>query len=176
MPEKRAQAHQAVEFPPIEVDFDLNFRFPAPRQGYEYWLGKCAGHAMPDRRDIDPVQLAGILKHLSMFDMDIAGGELQGLRARLIGAEFERVFGSLHNKDLPTLLGPIVWARWLDLGARVLAHGAPLRATGQIVFANKSHLGVELLLAPLTNGGTEPAVFLLVDHFYSYVDQTRSRV
>lgn len=173
---KIAQAHQAVEFPPIELDYKLDFQFVPPRRGLEYWISKCAGRAMPDRRDIDPVQLAGILNHLSMFDMDITNDALQGLRARLIGAEFERVFGSLRNRDLPTLLGPSVWARWMDLASNVLAHGAPLRATGQVAFANKTHLGFELMLAPLSDGGTKPAVLFLVDHFYSYVKQARSRV
>lgn len=166
-----AQAHQAVEFPPIELDYTLDFQFAAPRKGYEYWLDKCAGRAMPDRRDIAPLQVVSILSHLSLFDMDITNGVLQNLRARLIGAEFERVFGSLRNRELSTLLGPIVWARWMDLSSKVLAHGGPVRATGQIMFANKSHLGVELLLAPLTDGGEKPAVIFLVDHFYSILKE-----
>lgn len=168
------QAHRAIEFPPIEMDFELDFQFESTRKGHEYWRSKCADRAMPDRRDIDPVKLVGILKHLSLFDLDIADGVLQGLRARLIGEEFGRVFGSLRNRDLPSLLGPIIFARWMDLADNVLARGMPLRATGQVIFADKKHLGVELMLAPLTDGGKEPAVIMLVDHFYSYVSQQRS--
>ncbi len=162
-----AQLHQNGEltFPPIAYDADLAFTRDAPRIGYEYWRGLCNGRSLPDRRDIDPLAMTGIIRHFNLLDIvREEEGEIR-LSPRLIGTAMEEVFGPIHNRNIEDMLAPAVIARWEGAAHEVLKHKGPLRATGRILHEGKSFLRFEFLLAPLTDGGAEIDVLMVISDF-----------
>jgi hypothetical protein len=57
----------------------------------DYWEAKRAGRAMPQRRDIDPAELRGVLPHLQITEV-IDGGSR--FRYRLVGTAVVEAFGA----------------------------------------------------------------------------------
>jgi len=60
-------------------------------QALDYWREKRRGRAMPERRDIDPVELRPILPHLQITEV-IEGGTR--FRYRLVGTAIVEAFGA----------------------------------------------------------------------------------
>ena len=56
---------------------------PLQREALEYWQGKCAGDALPGRRDLDPTEIPRLLPHILL--VDVLAGEPRDFRFRLIG-------------------------------------------------------------------------------------------
>jgi hypothetical protein len=73
---------------------DLAFRaqlvIPEERQLFDYWRSKCAGRAMPARRDIRPADLSRLLPCISLIDV-LQGAER--LRVRLAGTQLREIYG-----------------------------------------------------------------------------------
>jgi hypothetical protein len=73
---------------------DLAFRaqlvIPEQRQLFDYWRAKCAGRAMPTRRDIRPADLPRLLPCISLIDVL---PENERMRVRLAGTRLREVFG-----------------------------------------------------------------------------------
>ncbi|MBI1261999.1 MAG: PAS domain-containing protein [Rhizobiales bacterium] len=162
-------AGEGETFSRMELDFSLNFQFPEPRLGHEIWLDMCQGRPWPDRRDIDPVRFAPLLSHLSLIDVVYEGDVASSLALRLIGARLGEIYGHSRDRDLGEVIGPSLMQRWMDVALRILEKGAPTRATGIVLFKDKSHTGFEHFIAPLTNGGDRIEVMMVVDHYYSRV-------
>lgn len=156
-------------FSRMDLDFSLNFEFSEPRLGYETWLALRNGREWPDRRDIDPVSFAPVLTHLSLIDVCYTNGVLSSLSLRLIGSKLGDVYGHSRNRDLGEVLGESLMTRWMDVAHRIIEKRAPTRATGTVLFQDKSHIGFEHFIAPLTNGGDRIEVMMVVDHFFSRV-------
>lgn len=61
------------------------------RAALDYWEGKRAGRAMPQRRDIEPMELRPVLPHLQITEV-IDGGSR--FRYRLVGTAIVEAFGA----------------------------------------------------------------------------------
>ncbi|MGO8919805.1 MAG: PAS domain-containing protein [Stellaceae bacterium] len=61
------------------------------RLAFDYWQAKRAGRGMPQRRDIEPVELRDVLPHLQITEA-IGGGHR--FRYRLIGTAIVEAFGA----------------------------------------------------------------------------------
>ena len=66
---------------------------PLLRELHAFWDGKRAGRAMPARRDLDPVEIPGLLKHLIL--LDVTHDPLR-FRVRLYGT----AVADLRGRDL----------------------------------------------------------------------------
>lgn len=72
---------------------DDQITHPLLRQLYAYWDGKRAGRPMPARRDLDPVEIPGLLRHLILLDVTHAPSRF---RVRLYGT----AVAELRGRDL----------------------------------------------------------------------------
>ncbi len=123
-----------------------------------YWQDKRRGRLLPERRDIDPLEMApALLPHLTLCDLFD-----RGTRARF------RLVGTVVVKRLgfdPT-------GRYLDqetggffdlvaaLHRLVYCERAPVHATSVFAWGSDRRLEVQQLLLPLAQGGADPAIAL----------------
>lgn len=152
-------------FPPIEIDPSLDFQHKITKLGFEHWTEKAAGRAMPDRRDIDPRAFGAHLGHLTLFNIRFSDGAVDELVPRLVGSDFESVFGDLMSAPLDKKLPRAIYGRWRRVVEGMMEAGGPVRATGPVVFEDKQNLVTELVVAPLSSEGTDFAVLYVVSVF-----------
>jgi hypothetical protein len=126
---------------------------------FAYWTGRCGKRAMPDRRDIDPVELpAFVLPNLAMFDL-VEGA--RRVRVRLLGTEVVARFG----KDFTgSFIDEVMSGDYLDyvsgLCREVHARRAPVYTENLFRWQVRQDIVTRRLLLPLTNGTDEPAILL----------------
>lgn len=152
-------------FPPIEIDPSLDFQHKITKLGFDHWTEKAAGRAMPDRTDIDPRAFGPYLGHLTLFNIRFSDGAVDGLVPRIVGSDFENVFGDLMSTPLDEKLPPAIYNRWRLVVSGMMEAGGPVRATGPIVYKGKEHLVVELLVAPLSSEGADFSILYVVSVF-----------
>lgn len=152
-------------FPPIEIDPSLDFQHKITKLGFEHWTEKAAGRAMPDRADIDPRAFGPYLGHLTLFNIRFNDGAVDGLVPRIVGSDFESVFGDLKSVPLEEKLPSAIYDRWRLVVTGMMEVGGPVRATGPIVYKGKEHLVAELVVAPLSSGGEANSVLYVVSVF-----------
>jgi hypothetical protein len=132
---------------------------------YDYWRGKAGDRPVPDRADIDPIEMVAWLPHLLMTDVL---PEQNDVRFRLIGTwVVDRVGGDDTGKtiaDLGVTAGRAEIRETYLLAART---AQPYRRTGK--FLNQSrvqdHLWAERLILPLTRGGDRVEMILAGIYF-----------
>jgi hypothetical protein len=123
-----------------------------------YWQEKRKGRPLPERRDIDPLEMApDLLPHLMLCDLFDRGTRV---RFRLVGTVVVKRLGF----D-PT-------GRYLDreesgffelvaaLHRLVYCERAPVHAASVFVWGGERRLEVQQLLLPLAHGGPDPAIAL----------------
>ncbi|HUZ72973.1 MAG TPA: PAS domain-containing protein [Stellaceae bacterium] len=123
-----------------------------------YWQAKCQGRLLPERRDIDPLEMApALLPHLTLCDLFDRGTRA---RFRLVGTFVVKRLGFDptgryldHEKggffDLATALHRLVYCE-----------RAPVHSTSVFVWGSDRRLEVQQLLLPLAQGGPDPAIAL----------------
>jgi hypothetical protein len=132
------------------IDREEQVGDPLLRQIFAYWREKAANRgALPGRRDIDPVDLAGILPAISLIEVRRDGANRAG-RLRY------RVVGSLHVE----IMGHDATGEMIDLGsaedgatAAAVATGRPVHEQRTFSPANGVALTFESLICPLAADG-----------------------
>jgi hypothetical protein len=110
-----------------------------------YWVEKSAGLAMPFRRQIEPVEIPGILPIVLLADITQAGA-----RMRLLGSEATSAYGSeTRGCSIADIRFGEFTAQWQDAFSRVIRSASPVFAAGTY---RRGHelCGVETVLMPLT--------------------------
>lgn len=74
------------------LESDLPCRTDTLRRVYGYWQGKLRPQRLPARRDIDPLDLPGLLPSLTLVDVESASGRRR-FRYRLMGESHVAVLG-----------------------------------------------------------------------------------
>jgi hypothetical protein len=133
---------------------DLSARPPrheALRQLYAYWLGKRAGRRAPSRADIDPVELARLLPHVVLLDVEraplrfrfrlVGTTVAKGFNVDLTGSYFDEIEHTAEQRELNQRLMAV--ADW----------GPPLCATWDYTGADGRHVSYERLALPLSSDG-----------------------
>jgi hypothetical protein len=119
---------------------------------YSYWLGKRNGRIMPVPRDIDPVEIAGLLPYLSIVQR--ADGEF---RYRLVGTAVVqdigvdrtgKTWGSCVQKT------PEMAAALEEIRERVFTSAQPVFVAGQYHTGFATIHNASALLLPLSDDGT----------------------
>jgi|GEM_PF-1751160 len=154
-----------ASFQAIDIDHALQFEHPAAQRGYALWCDMADGRDMPDRRDINPGRFAADLRHLSLFNLSLVDGTLDSISARVIGSEFESIFGPLTDRPLDEALNPQVLARWFGAANAVITQGKALRATGNVAHEDRQHVAFECVLAPMSDAHQKFAILYVVSVF-----------
>ncbi|MGF1611866.1 MAG: PAS domain-containing protein [Kiloniellales bacterium] len=74
------------------VDLDIPCSTDTLRRAYGYWRSKLRPERLPGRRDIDPLDLRGLLPSLKLVDVELANGGRR-FRYRLMGENHVSALG-----------------------------------------------------------------------------------
>jgi len=120
---------------------------------WHYWQDKCAGRPMPDRADINIVDLAAIAPYLAICETVDDGTDF---RLRLYGSELRQMSGEERTGKLLSELGDVGnhAARWSLTHRLVFERQTPVFVVATDLRPGKSHVTVESVTLPLTHGGS----------------------
>jgi len=120
------------------------------------WFDLRDGRIAPDRRDIDPVRMAGLLPKLWLWEYVEAR---QDFRCRLAGEEICAVFGrNPRGTFLSHWVPSSVYATARARYRRVIEEPAICLASGNSYVEDNKQAWCERLIAPMTDGGDRPTV------------------
>jgi CheY-like chemotaxis protein len=127
-------------------------RNPTLRRLYHYWLAKRGNLPWPDRRSIDPAELADILPNLGIVEIVGAGGGRR-FRYRLVGTAIVEAYG---RDSTGKFVDETLTGAYRDFVIGLLGEVA---ATGRGIYAasafrlEESGLSAERIFLPLSLGG-----------------------
>ncbi len=126
---------------------------------HAYWEGKRAGRPLPERRDIDPVDMPpGLLPYLFIVEYANISDRW---RYRLMGTEMvERLGVDLTGRYLDEALGGRYSNYLVPLNAEVRQRRQPIYTESTLTSTDGGVLLTKRLLVPLANGGSEVAMIL----------------
>lgn len=132
---------------------------------FDYWRDKTKGRPVPDRADLDPMEMVPWLSHLLL--VEICEGQAD-IRFRLIGTwVVDRIGRDDTGRTMSELGLTEGRSRIRDAYLEVARLGRPCRRVGE--FHDRSgvrkHLWAERILLPLTHGGSEIAMILSAIYF-----------
>jgi len=130
-----------------------------------YWNGKRAGRLMPERKDIDPLEMGPkLLPDLLLCDLFERGNKV---RFRVVGTNVVRRWGFEPTaKYLDEDLGP--YFKLLgELHHACFAERAPIHSVSAFRWGINRELEAQHLLLPLSKGGIDPAIALVAVAFRS---------
>lgn len=132
---------------------------PVLQKVLAYWQSKCGpGGRLPGRRDIDPLELRGLLP--SIYLIDVLPDER--FRIRLLGEAHVEVYGTGKvGRIIDDIFPPAAAAEFNRLYAAVVRRRAPVINRGQVTWLEShSWMHYEGLHAPLaTDGSTIDCIF-----------------
>jgi len=137
----------------------------ANRDLYDYWQSKVGDRPIPDRADIDPLEMVPWLPHLLLVEI---GADRRDVRFRLIGTWVVDRVGRDDTGMTVADLGLTEGRRQIrDSYLEAARLARPSRRGGE--FHDRSgvqkHLRAERVLLPLTDGGPEVAMILCAIYF-----------
>jgi hypothetical protein len=147
-----------VEASHTEISLDPRFRVLL-----EWWERKRAGRAVPDRRDIDAVELGpALLPHLVL--VELVGRE--DCRYRLVGTEVVRRLGfDPTGKRLSEALSGGYRAYLMALVDAVTSERRPVWSSSLMQRPGRPPLETRRLFLPFTRGGERVEVVLAIHSF-----------
>lgn len=133
---------------------------------YKYWQRKRGTRPMPDRRDIDPVEMgAALLPHVVMLDLE---DEARRARYRLVGTAIVERFG---RDPTGLYLHDVMSGSYLDfiqsLCRDIYTHRCPVYSESRFRWDVDGHMHARRLYLPLTGGGTEVAIVFIGQVFHA---------
>jgi hypothetical protein len=133
---------------------------------YDYWWRKRRSSPVPDRRDIDPLEIGpSLLPHLGLLEIEDGAARV---RYRLLGTALVERFGRdptglyLHDVMSGTYLEFIQ-----SLCRDVYVHRCPVYAESLFRWDVDGHMHARRLYLPLTDGGSEVAIALIGQVFHA---------
>ncbi|WP_282609246.1 PAS domain-containing protein [Pelagibius sp. Alg239-R121] len=114
----------------------------------DYWVEKRAGRAMPDRSDIDPIDIPKLLPDIGLLDV-IDGG--RRFYFRVVGSSINRAFGHDYTGHFLDEVAPIGYSQFITLLYRkVVQTRSPVYSLGKCRYRDASVRSIQRLLLPLT--------------------------
>ncbi|MCW0232591.1 MAG: PAS domain-containing protein [Ferrovibrio sp.] len=118
---------------------------------YDYWDGKRGTRAFPARRDIDPIELGGLLPHVFLIDVLLSAPYF---RYRLAGTGVDKIHGqSLTGKTPSDIRTPEIAAGVEAQYSQVVADRRPRCDHVMLLAADQSFWHYERLILPLSDDG-----------------------
>jgi hypothetical protein len=148
---------------------------PRLQDAYDYWLRKCAGRALPSRRDLDPLDIPKLLPHVLLVEVHDGGR----YRYRVVGTEnvTEHGIDATGRYADEVIPGPEYKAHVLQLYAKCVRERRPVYSESlflsPIGLQTERHLKV--LFLPLSADGNAVNMVLVVQLFFYVADTVRRR-
>lgn len=127
---------------------------------YSYWNRRRGGRRMPDRRDIDPLELGpALLPHVGLMDIVDAGARV---RYRLLGTAIVERFGidptgRFHDEVMSGSYRDYIHS----LYGKLHRARAPVFSESLFRWDKEGFLRTRRIYLPLTHGGEEVAIALI---------------
>lgn len=162
----RGGAHTAirVEANELHLDHDLS---PDLAAALDYWRQKKAARLAPARRDIDPLDIAGLLPRVMLVDVLRAGdnGGRQEFRYRLAGTGIVKNHGMELTNRGPRDLQPAAYGALVhDHYTEALSRRAPLAHRLSLQHAG-SNGDYRRIILPLSDDGGSINRLMTVDSY-----------
>jgi hypothetical protein len=127
---------------------------------YRYWNQRRGDRRMPDRRDIDPLDLgAKLLPHIGLMDIVDGGARV---RYRLLGTAIVERWGSDATGKFMDEVTSGTYSAYIHSLYRTLAHArAPVFSESLFRWDIEGYLRTRRLYLPLTHGGSEVKIALI---------------
>jgi hypothetical protein len=127
---------------------------------YRYWQKRRGERRMPDRRDIDPLDLGtALLPHLGMMDILEGGARV---RYRLLGTAIVERWGSdPTGRTLDEVMSGTYCAYIYSLYRTLVQARAPVFSESLFRWDAEGYLRTRRLYLPLTHGGSDVAIALI---------------
>lgn len=132
---------------------------------FRYWDNKRDGRMMPDRRDIDPLEMGGhLLPHLLLCDLRDRG---RHVRFRLVGTKVVKRFGcdptgqNLEDQLSGEAGGDSYFEALAALHLLSFAERAPVYSESRFRWDVNRTLDLCHVLLPMTNGSSAPGISLM---------------
>jgi hypothetical protein len=165
-------ASRSGSFERVSYDSTLEFRHPNLAAALAYWRRCCAGRALPQRSDLDPVLMRSFIAHVGLIEVRHDDKGDMAPFVRIAGSRIDEVFGWRGGQMLTDNLPLALAQGWRAQFDAALGLGAPLRVGARIVYDIKTSLDVESLYAPLGASANSPSIV-----FYGFaVLKMRSRI
>jgi hypothetical protein len=125
----------------------------------DYWDARRGDRAVPDRADIDPVEIPPrLLPHLLLGEISEPGARL---RYRVVGTELVRRFGrEPTGRYADEVLGKSQYAYFTSLIRDLCIERCPVYSEARFDWDAGGHVVTSRLLVPLTRGGEETAMVM----------------
>jgi hypothetical protein len=136
---------------------------------HAYWNHQRRGRAVPDRADIDPVDIgAGLLPHVALVDVIDGGARF---RNRLVGTAITERWGfETTGCFLDEIMSAGGYREFIhDLYRDACQHRAPVYSSSLFRWDVGSHMSTRRLYLPLTYGGTDIVMVLVGQTFVGAV-------
>ena len=118
---------------------------------------------MPDRHDVDPVELKSLLPYLLISECTHAPFNV---RYRLVGTAVTNITGfDITGRDLVSLLPPDVTEDWVGHYVRVYETRLPVGGHTTVPTIHGDPFTYEFAIFPLTLGGADVAQFIAVEDY-----------
>lgn len=135
---------------------------PVLRRMYEYWVEKTRGRRLPDRKDLDPAEIAELLPHLSIVELV---GDEPRYRFRLIGTHVVAALGFNPTNRFVDEFTTDNGAKFLiGLFGEVGAKARPLYSASAFK-AGEDGMSTERLLLPFAMGTAEARQIVMAQTF-----------
>ena len=134
--------------------YDLFAEEPLTTALFRYWDEQRLGRAVPDRRDIDPVDIdRRILPYVTLYDLFDGG---KRARARLIGTSLLPYLGGSDptGRFVDEFLPPAQVAYFTSITIDVCQNRCPIYSVDWHVSLDRQNFVVKRLVLPLTRGGS----------------------
>lgn len=127
---------------------------------FHYWNDKRQGRNMPDRADIDPIEMGGRwLPHLVLSDLR---DRATRVRFRLVGTNVVKRFGfDPTGQHMDELSGGAYFDALAASHLRSFIERVPVYSESRFEWGVNHRLDLCHLLLPLTNGGALPGMVLM---------------
>jgi hypothetical protein len=133
----------------------------ATQELYGYWRWLCQGRAAPERNDIDPAEIRGVLADTFMLEIEGTRPTERSFPVRLSGTRINALFGEeIKGGSLLSLWRPEDRTDLADLIDSVLDDTQPAVAGSLAAPTGHAPLSLELILLPLRHKGRTHARML----------------
>jgi hypothetical protein len=132
---------------------------------HAYWGHQCRGRAVPDRSDIDPVDIgAGLLPNVGLIDVIDGGARF---RNRLVGTAIVERWGfETTGRFLDEIMREGDYRDFIhELYRDVCRHRAAVYSASLFRWDVGTHMVTRRLYLPLTHGGDDVAIILVGQTF-----------
>ncbi len=119
----------------------------------DYWVTKRRQRLMPDRADIDPIDIPKLLPDIGLLDV-VDGG--RRFYFRVVGSNINHAFGHDYTGHYLDDVAPIGYSQFITLLYRkVIQTRCPVYSLGMCRYRDSSVRSIQRLLLPLTKGGQD---------------------